>query len=184
LLYQRYQWGPAATEMVVSALIFFVPSIIFYIGRDLITRVFYALQDSKTPYRVAILAIFIKAFLDYLLVIVIPMKVSGISLATSIITVFNLSLLAFLLRRKIGPLGITKLIQPFMIMAFAGVAAWLTIDLTQQFLSQTLTSDNMLTQIIKIGIDVSFGTAAYLICCIMLRLEEPRELAKRFLPGS
>jgi putative peptidoglycan lipid II flippase len=182
LLYQRGEWQAPATDMVVSALLFFVPSIIFYIGRDLITRVFYALQDSKTPYKVAVLAIFIKAFLDWLLVIVIPMKVSGISLATSIITVFNLTLLAILLRRKIGPLGFTELIQPFMTMVFAGLAAWLTIDLSQQFLNQSIASDNTFVQIAKIGIDVGLGSAAYLICCILLGLEEPRELAKRFLP--
>jgi putative peptidoglycan lipid II flippase len=110
------------------------------------------------------------------------MKVSGISLATSIITVFNLTLLAILLRRKIGPLGITKLIQPFMTMVFAGLAAWLTIDLSQQFLTQSIASDNTFVQIAEIGIDVGLGGAAYLICCILLGLEEPRELAKRFLP--
>jgi len=181
LLYERGAWTQAATDMVVSALIFFVPSIIFYIGRDLITRVFYALQDSKTPYRVAILAIFIKAFLDWLLVVVIPMKVSGISLATSIITVFNLTLLAFLLRRKIGNLGITKLVQPIMIMLFAGAATWLAIDLMQQFLIQSVSSQNLFVRIGEIALEAGAGGGVYLLCCIALGLEEPRDLAKRFL---
>jgi putative peptidoglycan lipid II flippase len=193
LLYERGQWAQAATDMVVSALIFFVPSIIFYIGRDLITRVFYALQDSKTPYKVAVLAIFIKAFLDWLLVVVVPpmlttdpnfavrLKVSGISLATSIITVFNLTLLAFLLRRKIGPLGMSKLVQPLAIMIVAGLISWLAIYMSNNFLLQTISSQGLLVRIFEIAVDVALGLLAYLLCCIVLKLEEPQELAKRFL---
>ena len=66
-------------------------------ARDLITRVYFAFQDSKTPFYVAMVAIFIKALLDWVFVIIIPLGVAGISLATSLITVFNLAFISIFL---------------------------------------------------------------------------------------
>jgi putative peptidoglycan lipid II flippase len=39
-LYQRVNWHTRDTELVVTALLFLAPSIVIYIGRDLMTRVF------------------------------------------------------------------------------------------------------------------------------------------------
>ncbi len=60
----------------------------------------------------AVLAIVVKAFLDWLLGVVFPLGIGGIALSTTIMTVFNLShFYPFLLRKKIGNLGATKTAQ-------------------------------------------------------------------------
>lgn len=100
-LYQRVNWHTRDTELVVTALLFLAPSIVIYIGRDLITRVFYAYKDSKSPYYVGMAAIILKGLLDFYFVMQLHMGVGGISLATTLITVFNFSCLAILLRKKI-----------------------------------------------------------------------------------
>ena len=40
----------------------------FYMGRDVLIRVFYALGDGQTPFKISIINIFINAILDYFLV--------------------------------------------------------------------------------------------------------------------
>ncbi len=65
LLFQHGHFTQKDTDLFSVALVWLVPSIIFYVGRDLITRVFYAHQDSTTPYRVAMVAIVLKGLLDW-----------------------------------------------------------------------------------------------------------------------
>jgi MviN-like protein. len=36
-----------------------------YLGRDVLVRVFYALGDGETPFRVSIINIFLNGLLDY-----------------------------------------------------------------------------------------------------------------------
>ena len=122
LLFEHRNFKASSTEIVTTALVFLTPSIIIYIARDLITRVFYGFQDSKTPFLVALVAICVKAVLDWYFVMILKLGVGGISLATSLITVMNFTLLAILLRRKIGLLGFSKILKPFALMLGAAVA--------------------------------------------------------------
>ncbi|MBX9692080.1 MAG: murein biosynthesis integral membrane protein MurJ, partial [Cyanobacteria bacterium] len=119
LLFERGQFGEEMRYLVVTALMFLVPQAFFYIPRDLVTRAFYAHQDSTTPFRVGMCAIFVKFIANYVLVAMMGMGVGGITLSTTLVTVFNMFLLSHLLRRRIGPLGITRLFRPAIIMLVA-----------------------------------------------------------------
>lgn len=184
VLFQRGNFDANSTGLVTLALIWLVPSIVFYVARDLMTRVFYAYQDSKTPYKVAVLAILIKAPLDYLMILQMQ-SVAGISLATTLITVFNLSMLTWFLRRKIGNLGFARLVQPLAIMlaatAVCGVLTWGTYTALSTLMGAALHAFAYGT-ILKLGtIAVSslVGITVYVGVCMMCRLEEPLLLAKR-----
>jgi putative peptidoglycan lipid II flippase len=180
LLFQRGAFNQSSTVLVSQALLFLVPSIIFYIGRDLITRVFYSLQDSKTPYYVAMLAIVVKALLDWLFVMVYGMGVSGISLATSAITIFNLSLLTVLLKRKLGHLGLSKLLLPSLIMFVAAVASGIAIFQAHLLMGSLIKSELLVWRALVIAIDMAIGGLVYLFLCAFLKLPEPLLLMKRF----
>src|SRR5262249_25505031 len=124
ILFERGHFDETSRALTTTALVFLVPMIFFYVGRDLITRVFYAHRDSATPYYVGMVALLLKAYLDW--VLIKPLCIGGISLSTTLITVFNFSALGFLLSRKIGMLGLTKLIKPTAIMIFASACAGAT----------------------------------------------------------
>jgi len=199
LLFQRGEFNEHAVAMFTTVLLFQVPSIFFYVARDLIIRVFFAHQDSTTPYKIAVLAIFVKAFLDWLLVVVFPLGIGGIALSTTIMTVFNLSLLSFLLRKKIGNLGATRLIQPVIIMISAsvvcGLVAWASYSVLSP-MSETLTNQvfillaklvktmplslaNTLHLFLAVGLASTVGMAIYVAFCLAFRLEETSEIVKR-----
>src|SRR5690606_17653930 len=97
-------------DMVVLALTYLIPSVFFYVARDLLTRIFYAHQDSTTPFRIGMAAIGVKALSDYLLVG--PLGLGGIALSTTITTIFNMTMLSILCTKKIGSLHLHKLIRP------------------------------------------------------------------------
>jgi putative peptidoglycan lipid II flippase len=181
LLFQRGAFNMESTNLVTAAMRLLIPSIIFYIGRDLITRVFYAFQDSRTPFYVAMVAIIVKIFFDWLFVIIYPLGVGGISLATSLITIFNLSCLSFLLKQKIGPLGLTKLLKPLLTMTVAAGITGIIIAFVFAWLQDHFASMSLLTLSLKIGIATIAGAITYFVNCSMMGLEEPKMLTKRLL---
>jgi putative peptidoglycan lipid II flippase len=181
-LYQRVNWTGRDTDLVVTALAFLAPSIVIYIGRDLITRVFYAYKDSKSPYYVGMAAIVLKGILDWYFVLQLHMGVGGISLATTLITVFNFSCLAFLLQRKIGRLGASQLVKPFLIMLVASVVAGVCTYYGYQFLAPFLADLKILHLIgllTAIAITSGFGLLVYTGVCLTCKLEEPYMLLRR-----
>jgi putative peptidoglycan lipid II flippase len=193
LLFQHGHFTEKDTELFSVALIWLVPMIVFYVGRDLITRVFYAYQDSKTPYRVAMAAIVLKAILDW--VLVAPLGVGGISLATTLITVFNLTCLGLLLRRKIGNLGTTLLIKPFSIMIAGSIIGSIAAYATYNFIFWHIPRVHVVSLAFAIGVASAVAGIVYDACaigvasavagimyvgiCIGCKLEEPQEVLKR-----
>ena len=192
LLFQHGEFNQESTRLVTLALVYLAPSIFFYVARDLMTRVFYAFKDSNTPFRVALVAIAVKGLLDYVLVFHTNLGVAAISLASTLITLMNLSLLTWFLKRKIGGLGFTKLVKPVGIMLFAsalcGAAAYVISNAVEtqsveQLLTQTLHLSRELTFIMQHLISVGLSTAAagivYLVVCVSFKLEEPVMLVQR-----
>jgi putative peptidoglycan lipid II flippase len=98
VLFQRGQWTEYSTMITAAALIPLCPYIFFYLARDLITRVFYAFRDATTPFRVAIVTILVKTFLDYTFVIILAPRIApsiqahlGLWLPTSANTSWSLA---------------------------------------------------------------------------------------------
>jgi putative peptidoglycan lipid II flippase len=179
LLFQRGAFNDQSTYLVTTALIYLVPSIIFYMARDLITRIYFAFHDSKTPFYIAIAAIFIKAFLDWLFVVVIPLGVAGISLATSLITIFNLLLLAFFLRPKLGLMGFHNLTKPVLLMIIAAGGAFFGAKYTFAFLQHYLPSMSLIPLAFKILIAATISGAIYLITSYLFKLDETNLLLEK-----
>lgn len=190
LLFERGAWSPNDTEMVASVLFILIPMIFFYVARDLLTRVFYAFQDSKTPFAIAVMAIVAKIFLDWLFVSVCKLGISGIALATTLITIFNLSWLFYFLRRRTGRLGTVAMLKPLAIMltgsAFCGAVSYLLSSIVPASLIQQLASmfglASAATRIalaLNIGIASSAGILIYVGFCYVLKLEELRLVADK-----
>ena len=179
LLFQRGAFDSHSTHLVTIALLYLVPSITFYIGRDLITRVFYAFQDSRTPFLVALCAIVIKILLDYLFVVVYSMGVGGISLATTVITIFNLTCLSLLLRNRIGSLGLTRIMAPLAIMFVACLFSGLVIYFSFAQLQHILISMAIFALAFKICLAITIGGFVYFAVCSIFGLDESKMLVNR-----
>ena len=96
LIFERGAFSSDAVLMVSEALCFLSFSILPYVFRDSITRVYYAFNDSKTPFVIAMTSIALKAFLNWLLILKMDMGIAGITLSTTFVTLFNATLLGLL----------------------------------------------------------------------------------------
>ena len=98
LVFQRGAFDSNATYMVSQALIYLSIAIIPYVFRDSITRIFYSFNDSKTPFLVALSSIALKFVLNFFFVK--SLGIGGITLSTSLVTLFNATLLGIFLLKK------------------------------------------------------------------------------------
>lgn len=99
-VFERGLFDEKATFMVTEALWFLSVSIIPYVFRDSITRVYYSFNDSKTPFVVAFSSIVLKLVLNYVLISKMHFGIGGITLSTSLVTLFNACVLGMFITKK------------------------------------------------------------------------------------
>lgn len=101
VVFERGEFDAKATFMVTEALWFLSVSILPYVFRDSITRVYYSFNDSITPFSVAFSSIVLKVCLNILFINILHMSIGGITLSTSLVTLFNAVILGVLISKKI-----------------------------------------------------------------------------------
>jgi len=111
LLFQRGAFTALSTEMTAQALLYYALGLAGFAGVRIVVPAFYSLQDTKTPVKVAFAALVANAVLGALLMH--PLKHGGLALATSLAAGLNFSLLVFLLRKKMGKIGLGKIARSF-----------------------------------------------------------------------
>ncbi len=103
LLFEHGSFQSEGTVLTALALTFYALGLIFFAGAKIAASAFYALQDTKTPVKIAIAAMILNTVLNIILMRFL--RVGGLALATSISAAFNMAALVYILRQRIGALG-------------------------------------------------------------------------------
>ncbi|TSA52350.1 MAG: murein biosynthesis integral membrane protein MurJ, partial [Planctomycetaceae bacterium] len=101
VLFQRGEFDHQSTILTAQALLYYAVGLWAFSGIRVVVSAFYSLQDTKTPVKVAIIALIVNIILSVILMY--PMKHGGLALATSVASAVNIIILFFALKRKIGP---------------------------------------------------------------------------------
>lgn len=181
-IFERGQFDDKAAFMVTQALTYLSFSMLPYVFRDSITRVYYSFNDSTTPFLTALCSIILKFFLNWLLVtkLAIGTGIGGITLSTSLVTLFNATVLAILLKRKIR-LRYRELFGNLFKMIGAGLITLIVCYLASLWFNNNVQMPLKMfemTKIISIGL-LCFGLYAYLN--IVFKMEYAIELKDRFV---
>ena len=179
LIFERGAFNSNAVVMVSEALCFLSFSIIPYVFRDSITRVYYAYNDSKTPFVIATSSIALKAFLNWLLILKLNMGIAGITLSTSFVTLFNATFLGLFIYRKIK-LDYKTLFINFGKMVIAGVLTFvLGLILCKYF--DTITLPKYVFEFTKIVVVLVISMIVYFGLNIAFKMQYANELLRRVL---
>ena len=103
LLFERGAFDAATVRLTAVALLYYCAGLWAFAAVRIVVSMFYALQDTKTPVKMAVVSIGVNVVMG--IVLMGPLKHGGLALATSLASVVNLLLLVWALRRKIGMLG-------------------------------------------------------------------------------
>lgn len=99
-LFQRGAFGDDSTRITAYGLIFFALGLYPLAARDILTRAFYALENTKVPVFASILQIL--SYVLFSLIFMSWLGYAGAALGWSLAAVVNVAVQAILLRRKIG----------------------------------------------------------------------------------
>ena len=177
LVFERGAFNSDAVLMVTEALCFLSFSILPYVFRDSITRVYYAFNDSKTPFMIAASSIVLKIFLNWLLILKLDMGIAGITLSTSIVTLFNATVLGLLIHKKIK-MDYGKLFLNFGKMITAGVLTFSICAFACKYFD-TLTLSKYVFEAAKLFGITTICIFTYACLNIFLKMEYAGELLKR-----
>ena len=177
LIFERGAFNSDAVIMVTEALCFLSFSILPYVFRDSITRVYYAFNDSKTPFIIAMSSIALKAFLNYLLILKLDMGIAGITLSTTFVTLFNAVMLGLLIHKKIK-LAYKDLFVNFAKMIVAGVLTFVICTFASNWFN-SVDLPKYLFESVKIISVMSLCLIVYTILNLALKMEYAKELVKR-----
>lgn len=138
LLFGRGAFGTDAILMTSDALFFYSIGMIGFGLREVLSRAFYSLQDTRTPTINAAIAVTMNIALNLILSRFIG--IGGLALATSISGIFCTLLLFISLRKKIGAFGMKQLSISFIKVTIAslimGVIARLTFVTSLSYLGK------------------------------------------------
>ncbi len=108
VLFERGEFNHQATLLTNSALFWYTLGLPAYATVKVLASAFYAYQQTKTPVKVAAAAILINVVIIGALFFTGHRSVGVLALASSLASWFNVFVLGYLLRKKVGPLGISK----------------------------------------------------------------------------
>ncbi|MDP2653697.1 MAG: murein biosynthesis integral membrane protein MurJ [Candidatus Omnitrophota bacterium] len=166
ILFQRGEFDAYSTVITSGTLLFYGFGLFSFGGVKMLVAVFYALQDTKTPVKVAALCLFINVVLDF--VLIWPMKVMGIAMAGAVAATVNFLILFYLLDKRLG--GFNAEFRNFIAkVLFAttltGVAVW-----------EAWAFWHFPSELVKFAVVGSGGIVFYQGLCGVLGVEQARKI--------
>lgn len=177
VVYERGAFQSEASQLVASVLVAYGVGMFVYLGRDVLVRVFYALGDAQTPFRISVFNIFLNALLDYLLIG--PFGAPGLVLATVGVNILSLLMFLWLLDRRLQGLPLRQWAMPIaaliLFSTLAGVGSWgLYVGLAQ--LTPTA---GLLVQLGRLSLAGLAGLGIFALLASCLKLPETELLVAR-----
>jgi putative peptidoglycan lipid II flippase len=164
LLFGRGAFTPEAIDMTANALFYYSIGMIAFGLRDILSRAFYALQDTKTPMINAAIAVVINIILN--LALSRYLGIGGLALATSIATIVGTLLFFVTLRKKIGGFGLKEITISFIKICMASIIMGILAWSTYQILETKINSN--ISLILAIGV----GALSYFIFIYFMKIPE------------
>ena len=158
---------------VASALTFFSVGMAFVSVNTLLNRAFYSIRKSWLPLVTGVVNLALNALLDW--AFYRRLGVGGITLSTSLVSLFNFFGLMVLLRMNIGSVDELRVLRSFAravaaLIPLAAVAygTWWGLD--------ALLGRSNQAQIVSVGIAYILGGGAYFLAGRLMRMEEAHDI--------
>ena len=169
LLFQRGEFDARATSMTAIALIMYSIGMVAFGLRDILGKVFYALQDTKVPMINGAIAMVMNIVLN--IIVVKYLQLAGLALATSISATVCIFLLFGSLKKKIGYFGQDKImkttIKSIVSAAVMGVVTYFIYNMISNLLGV-----GFIKEVISLVVSVGIGAVTYAILVVLLKVEE------------
>jgi len=161
---------PENTIATAQALLFYCIGLFAYGCVQLLARVFYALQDTKTPVIMGVVSIIVNIVFSLLLIK--SLAQGGLALAYSLAGIANLLLLLWMLHRKLGAIDGRRLLRSFLkTLAVSAVMGAIALGISTGW-EAVFGIESKLLQVLELLIACGVAAASYFIIAPHLHMEE------------
>ena len=164
----NFDWR--STFMTMDALGFFALSLFAQATIPLLTRMYYAKHNSKTPFYFGLISIAVNIVLS--VYFGKSMGVAGLALAFSIANIINFILLWAWLYVKVGALDFSRIILSFLKFSFAAVGAGLATQISKFLVWPLIDMTTFIGVFSQLLFSSLVGLLVYLLFCYLLESEE------------
>ena len=171
VLFQRGEFDARATYMTSVALVFYSIGMIGFGLRDILSKVFYSLQDTRTPMINGAIAMGLNIILNILFVKFTNMQLAGLALATSTAALVTVTMLFISLRIKIGPFGGKTILSVF-IKAITSALLMAVITIIAYRKVSYFLGDRTIKEVITLAVAIGVGTIVYALSIVVLKVDE------------
>lgn len=171
-----FSW--ADTVFTLDTLGYFSLSLFAQALIPLLTRAFYAFQNTKTPVIISVISLAINIILAFILGKL--MGVAGLALAFSIASIINFILLIAVLKIKLHFLREGKIIISLMKITVASLIMAISIQLAKYFVGSRVNMDTFAGVFTQAAIGALIGIASFLISAFLLKCSEIKFLKNVF----
>lgn len=169
VLFERGEFTSTSTIMTSNILACYALGLVSFGISDIICRAFYSLEDTKSPMLNGVLVVMINITLNLILSKVIGY--TGLAIASTIATFAGVGIYFYMLRKKIGPFGISKILNVGIKCLVSALIMGLITIITYNKLSLMLGSATLQLTIV-LGISVIVGAIVYGVLIYILKVEE------------
>lgn len=168
VIYQRGAFSHDDTVAVSQCLMLYSLTIFGAAMREIVSRTFYALGDSKTPVKNGMAMVLLNAVLSVIFASKIGLK--GIALGTSTASILGCVILLYQLRRKIGRLNMKSFVKSFAkLFTISGVMIVLS-----RFLYNFLEPN--LNVVKSLFLSAGFGVILYFAMIVIFNICDSKEI--------
>ncbi|MCE5254968.1 MAG: murein biosynthesis integral membrane protein MurJ [Actinomycetia bacterium] len=172
LLLEHGEFTAADTKRTAWALLFLCLGLYAYAGRDTVTRVFYAYHDTRTPVKISVVTVALTIGLAYAFMQFLG--VGGLTLGMTVALVVNFVVLMWLLRRKIGVIGLKRTAGSLLRVTGASAVMGAVVWAVDRALSLVVTS-GLGGNALRVAVGIVVGAGTFFL---VARLVKMRELAE------
>ncbi|MDD3364074.1 MAG: murein biosynthesis integral membrane protein MurJ [Syntrophomonas sp.] len=182
MMFEWKSFTPAHTLATAHALTYYSLGLFAYSSLLVLNRVYYALKDTITPVIVGITTILLNIILSFLLVG--PLNHLGLALAYSLSGIFDMLLLTFILRLRLGGIDGRKILSSLGLSLITSAFMYLLVRGTVYLLLSVLSFSTRIDELIAVLAAVLLGVLFYAGVSLALGMEEAlmvkNMLARRF----
>lgn len=179
LVYEHGRFTPADTTAAAAALAGYALGLAGYAGIKVVAPAFYALDDARTPARVALLSILANLGLNWLLVHGLGFGHVGLALSTSLVALANFTVLFLALRRRLGSLGAGPGRTLGRVLLATAVMAVVAGVLDRCLWSPPDADGRLTVHTLRVAVDLPIAIVVYVAACRGLGVPLPRFRLRR-----
>jgi len=177
LLLQHGHANATDAELIARTLRAFALGLPFFSAFQLLTRTFYAMQDTRTPAVVNLAAAAVNVGVDLLLVFGFGLGVPGLALGYATSYLFATAVCLMLLRRRLGTIDGRRVLGTTLRVIPASIVAVGAAFLVSTGLARTFGNPNgLFALLVEVGAAVVTGLVVFVLSALIFGIQEADEV--------